>query len=412
MSVTPIQQRLLDCLHQDPNRLDRGAFAAMGEWEWRELFDAARAHRVRPLVYQRLLASDLRTAVPPGSWRSFERDRRRAVKLALRQQAAVSHIVVALSGEGIPALVLKGAHLRETIYRSPLLREMIDIDVLVPRERLGRAAEILCARGYGPSAPFSVELDATLRHDLKTLVGDGGLVELHWNITTPGRPHTIDPEALFHRAVPFKVQGVTALGLSPEDLILYLCAHASYQHQFAFGLRPFCDLAETIGRHGHTLDWRTMRQRAADWHWAPGVYVALALARELVGAGISSEHIESLKPDGLAEDILGVARDQAFTTGADVLALGNQISRLVDSGSGWTRLAHVWRRVFLPRRELASHFGAPVDSSRIAVVMLHGRRLVQLLTHRGPLVVRLLSRRDGELQAVARRKNRLARWFM
>jgi hypothetical protein len=408
---TPIQRLLLDCLHQDRTRLDGSAFTGLDEAGWDELFELARAQRVRPLVFDRLSGGGFKGLAPAAAWKGLEHDCRQIALRALRQQAAVADIVLALSTAGIPVIVLKGAHLRTTVYRSPALREMIDVDVLVHREQLQRAVDVIGSRGFAPSSPFSVEVEAALRHDLKALVGRGAVIEIHWNITSPGRPHSIDPAELWRHAVPFGPAGLGGLCLPPEDLVLHLCMHVAYQHQFEFGLRPFCDLAETIRHFGDRMDWDVLTRRAAAWHWTPGVSAALRLARDLVGAEVPSSVLADLMPSGLDADILASAREQVFTTGTDVVALGTKISRLAGSESLGVRLRHAWRRVFLPRAELASHYSVPADLSRLHFAGLHLRRVGELVTRRGPLVARLLTRRDAELNAVVERKNRLAAWL-
>jgi hypothetical protein len=57
--------------------------------------------------------------------------------------------------------------------------------------------------------------------------------------------------------VPVQIAGCDSLTPSPEDLLLHLCPHISYQNRFAFGLPPSCDIAETISRFDSTLDWQT-----------------------------------------------------------------------------------------------------------------------------------------------------------
>jgi hypothetical protein len=95
--------------------------------------------------------------------------------------------------------------------------------------------------------------------------------------------------------------------------LLHLCLHTSYQHQFAFGLRPSCDIAETIACFGSTLDWRTLTERAERWGWQRGVYLALQLAKELAGADVPADILGRLQSTDVTEAILENARAQVFT---------------------------------------------------------------------------------------------------
>jgi hypothetical protein len=56
-------------------------------------------------------------------------------------------VVDALHAAGIPALLLKGAALVETVYPDPAQREMLDLDILVPGEQLDEASSVLTPLG-------------------------------------------------------------------------------------------------------------------------------------------------------------------------------------------------------------------------------------------------------------------------
>ncbi len=107
--------------------------------------------------------------------------------------------------------------------------------MLVRQEHLPRAVDVLRARGYKPIQPFQIDDDPAAQH-LTPLVRDGvARIEIHWNITPPLDPNAINPEELWHRAVPWSSGNTSALGLSLEDLLLHLCFHASFQHRFRSG---------------------------------------------------------------------------------------------------------------------------------------------------------------------------------
>ena len=70
-------------------------------------------------------------------------------------------------------------------------------------------------------------------------------LEIHWHIDRSSHPFTIDLDGMWERALPAIIAEVEALVLSPEDLLLHLCLHTC-KHKLTGGLRPFCDIAETI----------------------------------------------------------------------------------------------------------------------------------------------------------------------
>jgi len=49
---------------------------------------------------------------------------------------------------------------------------------------------------------------------------------------------------LWQRVQTVTLDGIPYPILTPEDLLLHLCVHASYQHQFAFDLRSLWDIRQ------------------------------------------------------------------------------------------------------------------------------------------------------------------------
>ena len=66
--------------------------------------------------------------------------------------------------------------------------------------------------------------------------------------------------------------------MSPEFLLLHVCAHLACNHLFSFDLRALADIAE-IGRAHPGMDWDAFAEQARMHRWQRGVALALALAR-------------------------------------------------------------------------------------------------------------------------------------
>jgi hypothetical protein len=84
-----------------------------------------------------------------GALRSgVELERREARLRALMLDATLRRIVEALEEAGIPTLPLKGTVLADRVHRDTRLRPTTDVDVLVPRARIGSAIETVRPLGY------------------------------------------------------------------------------------------------------------------------------------------------------------------------------------------------------------------------------------------------------------------------
>ena len=62
---------------------------------------------------------------------------------------ALAEVLEALVEADVPVMVLKGLHLAEQVYVETGLRPIIDLNLLVPTERLRAAKTILMEMGFG-----------------------------------------------------------------------------------------------------------------------------------------------------------------------------------------------------------------------------------------------------------------------
>ena len=129
----------------------------------------------------------------------------------------------ALGEAGIPFAVLKGAALAESVYGSPALRHSHDLELLVPEDRIRRAARTLLAAGCVRGEPLSASGRLRVYHDsglpivLRTRLFEPELYGGDWNQCEP---------MLSTRTV--SGRQVTVLRLSAA--LQHACVHASYGH--------------------------------------------------------------------------------------------------------------------------------------------------------------------------------------
>jgi len=369
----------------------------------------AATQRVMPLLWHRLRQKGLDEAVPVNTAQALREASHRNTVRNLRFYGELHRLLSALKPEGIPVILLKGIFLAEVVYGNMGLREMNDIDVLARPADLTRIADILTGMGYTPGQPICVDIVLKVQHDLPRLIKKGHAgFEVHWNLTAPRDYYNIDPGELWERAVPVHIAGCDALTLSPEDLLLHLCLHTSYQHQFAFGLRPFCDIAETIARFDSTLDWQTIIERAALWGWQRGVYLALRMATELAGAEIPDDILERLQPVDMKEAVLETAYAQIFGDKYLAMSIPASFAELLESGRLRDKIRIFWQRVFLPRAMIAAQYSVPMDSVRI--YGCYPRRFVDLLRRHGHNLKKF-HESDAPLKSLVERKNLIAGWL-
>ena len=409
MELNTIHALLLDCLSHAPDRMSGACLEQLSSSDWEVLLEQVAIQRVSPLLYQRLKERDLDVVVPAAIMQTLHELYLPNSARNLRLYHELGEIVRTLQAANIPVIVLKGAYLAKAVYGNIALRPMVDIDLMVPQSDVPLVVEKLLALGYSPLSQFWIEAQFATSPHLPRFMKPGAVgIKVHWTITSPRRSYCIEVDELWARSSPVTLAGVEVLGLCPEDLLLHLCLHTSYQHQFTMGLRPFCDIAETIRCYGDNISWEHVRQRADQWRWRRGVYLALYLAREFVDAAVPDEVLHGLKPADFGETIVAAAKEQVFTDKAMAVALSTNLAPLWGPKRLWDKAVYLFKILFPPTQVMSTKYSASPDSPRI--YLYYPVRLRDLLVRHGPMTWRLL-RGDREMTPLAERKNTLWDWL-
>jgi|WetSurMetagenome_2_1015567.scaffolds.fasta_scaffold25747_2 hypothetical protein len=322
--------------------------------DWPDVVALAADHYLTPLLYSRLKQSDAQACVPADVWEGLQRAYRASAVRSMVLYGKLRKVLQRLHDSGIKVIVLKGAYLAEAVYSDVALRPMVDIDLLVPKAELSRAQAILRDMGAGQQQVVNTESrDRQRLHLAQVLIRDL-LVEIHWTITLPIGPVKVDSTGLWDRARPVTIAGVEVLALSPEDLLLHLCLHVCYQHFLEEGLRPFCDIAQTILRFRGEIDWPQVVARAREWGASRYVCLALHFARSMLGADVPDAVLEQLVPDGLGQGILEAARESVLVRKGYGQSM--PLFDLLGAESFGDKVRLVWERVFLSRTEMAETY--------------------------------------------------------
>lgn len=403
-----LEQLLLDALNP-ATLLAEDRLAGLTPEQWQAWIALAKVQRVTPLLWHRLRQKKAAMLLPAALQAELKASLTRTAMQNLRRYGELRRFLTTAQENQIPVLLLKGIYLADAVYGNAGLREMTDIDLLVPAETLQRTASILIKMGYEPLQPICPELVLKTNHHLPPLVRPGyANFEIHWNLMDPDEPGYVGPEGFLQRAVPVQVAGCGALALSPEDLLLHLCYHTSFHHHFAFGLRPSCDIAAVIEHFGMQLDWQVMTERAAGLGWQRGVYLALRLARDLVGAAVPEKVLKGLQPVGMQADIVELARRQIFSEKEIAREVTISFAQLAAATSLAGKMRIFWQRVFLTREQLAVRYELPTDSRWLYAC--YPRRVFDLLRNNSSRL-RQIRRGDQQLSEIVTRKKLIVDWL-
>jgi len=215
---------------------------------------------------------------------------------------------------GIRALPLKGPALAAAAYGNLSLRQFCDLDILVPKEDMLKAKEVLMLQGYHPKLDLTAGEEATYlesHHDYKFVRSkDSMVVEIQWGVTQWSFAFPFDFEdAWKHREV-ISMAGASAPNIAREILLLMLCVHGT-KHRWE-QLKWICDIAEMVETYRDKLDWNRLMDQACALGGERMLLLGLFLAQDLLGAGLSEEAIKRVYNDPQVKLLAGQVSKRLF----------------------------------------------------------------------------------------------------
>ena len=229
--------------------------------DWPHILRRAAIHHVTPLLYHNLCEFNLKQ-MPREIYGELENRYRTNVVWSSLSLRELKRVLTRLSEGGIPVVPLKGLPLATALYGDIKLRDAGDIDILVPRDKILQALNLLLSIGYKtniayddavklgtPSGEYQlVRLDGQLRY----------LVELHWSALW-GLMVQRGLDDLWTDARLKSIFDHRIYTLSPEWELLYLASHATYHHTWQ-KLKWLVDIHELCSQV--EIDWSKIWEKA------------------------------------------------------------------------------------------------------------------------------------------------------
>jgi len=379
---------------------------------WGEFLEEVRDSGLTTLVSAHLKKLAVFDSIPD----SYQQNMHAAVLTNVARNTIFLHkagmILNAFNQAEIPAIGLKGVYLLDNIYQDISLRAMSDIDLLLKKEDILKALKVCENLGYEPTTYFNIDDEnLDIKHVPPLKSEDGSYLELHWTILEENAPFSIDVDGLWARAVPATIADHQALALSPEDLILHLCMHLSYQHQFNIGLRGLFDIEMALTHFKGEINWHKLITLAQSWGATRVLWVSLKLVSDFFIDHIPPEVMDQIQPHQLESWILPEARSQLLLGQRHSQGMTPDLAKFAAEKSVLNRLRLVWQRIFIPKQRLARLYNVPATSFWIYAYYL--RRIADLLREYHSSVTRILKRDPTTLICVEAQQasQRLTSWM-
>ena len=226
--------------------------------DWDYIYETTCLLGAAPLFYHHL--RDLRPAGLQGTplWDSFRTQYHLAMANNLYFGHELDKIAEEFSGHGIHCIGLKGMVLSRTIYPSPALRPMFDIDILVKEEDLQTACRILGELGYHPLKKGELGKAQRYQYHAHYFKESASpvILEVHWGLGEKNR-YGMNEAGIWARAQ--KSPYGPYLEMSDDDTLLYLSLHF-FKHFLFKRLSWLCDIHEWVNRR--EIHWDRVVERA------------------------------------------------------------------------------------------------------------------------------------------------------
>ena len=300
----------------NPETADRIRALLREDLDWIYLFRLALLHGMMPLLYWHL-GSVCPDAVPEASLAALRKHFHKNVQRNLLLTSELLTLLDLLTLHGISAIPYKGPILAASVYGNLALRYFSDLDLLVRKQDMAKAKDLLVTEGYRLDHPLNkVQEAAYIRFQahLPFSSHDGqSFVDLHSSFTPSYYAFPLDLERLWERLGPNLFGGREVLTLSPEDLLLILCVHGA-KHLWA-RLAWICDIAEIIRVHGE-IDWGQVMDQAFAVGSERALFLGLFLANALLGADLPEEIIRRVQADPVTQSLGAQVRRRLFRDAA------------------------------------------------------------------------------------------------
>ena len=204
-----------------------------------------------------------------------------------RQMDELTGCVALLENNGVPVIPFKGPLLAEMLYGNAGCRTFGDLDILLHRDNIPLAKQLLLDGGYESVRKLTGDqerrfLDTQMGYEFYHREKDI-VVEFHWALLSGIYAFRLTPEEVWDRHVRVSASGGIMRSLAPEDLLIYLSAHGT-RHRWS-RIAWIADVAEFLRRNS-ALDWDLVCRKAERLRCVRMLWLGIHLAKELLDAPV------------------------------------------------------------------------------------------------------------------------------
>lgn len=262
--------------------------------DWSALLAQAKEHGVLPLMAARLQE---RAFVPsaPEIRTELEAWQRAQSIFTLSLSAHLFRAWDSLAAAGIEVLVTKGPVLSVRCYGGVLMRQYVDLDLIVRDKDIERVTQVMLQLGYEPRVSLGAIQAARIPGEYTFVSNDRKVVlEYHTERTLRYHPRPVPIDKLFQRRTAVPVDGRNVPTPSLEDELVLICVHGA--KHFWERLIWIADVAALISAK-QPPDWSRAVLAAREVGAERILVLGLRLASDVLGAQLPAQLETSVQSD-------------------------------------------------------------------------------------------------------------------
>jgi hypothetical protein len=308
MSLAPDGAVLLSVM-RDPRQA-----LTLGVADWNALLECARRHALIARLSVILRDSGCFEALPQIAQEVLDDARLTADSNHTLLRYEANRVVHALRDIDVPVVLLKGGAYIMAGLPPARGRVSGDLDILVPRARIGEVEQAMIAHGWVSlvSDSYDEHYYREWSHQIPPLrhgERDSEL-DVHHTIAPPTGPARPDAEAIFAAAqsIPNPRRGEARLRvLCPADMVLHSAVHL-FNEQMTMALRDLSDMHDLLNHYGHEPGfWTQLVERAVLHRVERPLFYCARYCQRFLGTQVpamTSEAIAVFAPGSLALAIM------------------------------------------------------------------------------------------------------------
>ncbi len=305
----------------DSNTQNRIQILTAQNLDWDYVMAIATQQGVRSLLYYNL-SRICPEAVPPKIFDKLQNLFQIRAQRNLFLTGELIKLLNLLEANQIAVIPFKGAVLAGSLYGNLALREFCDLDILVSKQDVPKAMQLLIAQGYESPMQLDTQEKPYLQFDQFLESGsykraydfvrkDGKVaVDFHWSMTNRLFAFAGDFHYFWSHIQQISLFGKSIPSFSPEDLLLFLCLHGAKDGWSK--LKWICDVAELIRTYPE-LKWEQVIKQSRTLGTERMLCLGLCLANQLLDANLPELIQQKIDGSPIVRSLAIQVQDRIFT---------------------------------------------------------------------------------------------------